>query len=202
MHLIILSPIFLPDLINSIQQNIDYYENVGSEGHIRIAMYLTAINLILINFPFGSGLGSFGSLGSLIQEVNWPFEIIYGFSSVYYEQNIIGLAGVDEQGINDGTGTTFLDTYWPHIFGELGFIGAIPFIFLWLYPLRAGISILRKEHKNNYGISIGYLLVTICLIMSWEGFTLIQPEVPMFIFLEAVFLGLLYGSYKHYESKI
>lgn len=194
---ILLSPIYLQVFITDIQKNLDYFNNVGADGHIRIAMYLGSISILSDNLFFGTGLGTFGSLGSLIVGFEWPGRIIYGFSPVYYQYGLIGLAGVNEASINNGTGTTYLDTYWPHILAELGILGLIPFLLLWFYPFYAGTRIYIKNNTNNeYLNSCAFILITICLVLTWEGLFLILPEVPVFIFLHAIYTGAIFSSAK------
>lgn len=192
---IILSPLYLQNLIINIQDNVDYFNNVGSDGHIRIAMYLGSFNILSNNILLGSGLGTFGSLGSLVEGFEWPGRIIYGFSPIYYEYGLIGLAGVNETSINNGTGTTYLDTYWPHIVAELGILGLIPFLFLWLYPLYAGLKIFFiNDSQDSFLNASAYILISICLVISWEGLFLILPEVPAFIFLHAIYTGAVLSA--------
>ena len=192
---ILLSPIYLQIFLDDIQNNLDYFNNVGAQGHIRIAMYIGAINIFSDNILFGTGLGSFGSLGSLVLGFEWPGRIIYGFSDVYYEYGLIGLAGVNETSINNGTGTTYLDTYWPHIVAELGLLGLIPFLLLWFYPLYISLKIhFSKNPYNLYTQSCIFMLISICLVLSWEGLFLIMPEVPAFIFLHSIFTGSIISS--------
>ena len=192
---VLLSPIYLQDLLLDIQNNIDYLNNVGPEGHIRIGMYLGAYNILSNNIFWGSGLGTFGSLGSIISSIEWPGRIIYGFSPIYYEYGLIGLAGVNESSINNGSGTTYLDTFWPHIFAELGLLGSIPFLFLWFYPLSKGLGIFFfSRYNDKYILASAFVLISTCIVLTWEGLFLIQPEVPLFIFLHSIYTGALLSS--------
>ena len=155
---------------DNITQNIDYFNDNGAEGHVRIAMYLASFKIAIKNFPFGSGLGTFGSLGSIFGH----------YSPLYYTYGVNTIGSNDVSSVINGH-HTLLDTFWPHIVAELGIIGTFLYTYLYIFP----ILYLRK-YRNNFtkGYKNLYFLI-FCLIMCsiWEGFTLYTPEIPVFIFI-------------------
>jgi hypothetical protein len=87
--------------------------------------------------------------------------------------------------------TTILDTWWPHIIGELGFIGTILFLYLWVYPIK--IALIAYQNTNNqFKKGISFYIILILIIMIWEGFSLSTPENPGFIILHAGLSGLCF----------
>lgn len=169
-----------PVLLLNIQDNIDYFGNVGSEGHIRIAMYLTAIRINLDTGGLGSGLGSFGSLGSLISTIDFSRGVVYELSDVYYAYGIDNIAGNSAEKLNQGEAGTLLDTFWPHIFGELGVIGTL------LY-----ISIIWRIISFS---SSAYLPSLAIVSVYFDGLFLIIPESPLFIFYCFFLASLALGA--------
>jgi hypothetical protein len=184
----------------NINKNISYFNFVGVEGHVRLAMYLVSSKIIMDYFPFGSGLGTFGSFGSIIGSFSFPNNIEYKFSSVYYDYGIANLAGNSELRASMG-GLTHLDTWWPHIFGELGVIGTLLFLVIWFFPIFYSIRFLKKYNKSKdetYFLSF-FVIMTI-LSISLEGIALIQPEVPLFIFFHSGISGLICSILKQHSK--
>lgn len=167
-------------LIDNYNQNANYLEGVGPSGHVRIAMYIASYNIALDYFPFGSGMGTFGSLSSIIN----------GYSNVYFDY------GVSTIGSNSPTDVaaghhTLLDTYWPHILGELGFIGTLLFLYLWFYPVKLALFKIRST-KDTFIKGLSFYILLVVITISWEGFTLYTPEIPSFVLLLSGLSGLCY----------
>lgn len=161
---------FTSFISDNIEENATYLENVGADGHVRIAMYLTSYKIASLNFPFGSGLASFGSLGS-----------IFGYYSPLYYEYGINTVGANSESDVLNAHHTLLDTFWPHIIAELGFIGSILYLYLYLYPIIA-INKFKNQNLKNYK-PIFFLITSLILCSIWEGFTLYTPEIPIFIFV-------------------
>jgi hypothetical protein len=155
---------------DNITENTTYLENVGSEGHVRIAMYLTSIKIANSSFPFGSGLATFGSLGSIFGH----------YSNLYYQYGIDIVGANSEKDVLNGQ-HTLLDTFWPHIIAELGYIGIFLYLYLYLNPCIILFRI-KKYKIINFEIVFFFVL---CLVLTsiWEGFTLYTPEIPIFVFV-------------------
>ena len=173
----------VPFVSDNIAENTAYLENVGSEGHVRIAMYLASFKIALSNFPFGSGLATFGSLGSIFGH----------YSPLYYQYGIDIVGANSENDVLNGH-HTLLDTFWPHIIAELGLLGTLFYLYLYFYPI---VSLIRLRKYNFIKIKYIYFFV-FCLILTsfWEGFTLYTPEIPIFVFVNFGLTGLAVASLK------
>ena len=166
--------------VKDVKVNIDYYKRVGPEGHVRVAMYVASYKIAYDHFPFGSGMGTFGSLAS----------IIGGYSQVYIDYGVSKIGANAPQYVKMGQ-HTLLDTYWPHILAELGFFGAAVFLFLWLFPLLStGHSMHLFTDPTIRGLS--FYVIMVVLIMTNDGFTLYNPEIPSFVLLNSGIGGLCY----------
>lgn len=168
------------ELTYNIQENTEYFEDVGSSGHIRIAMYLAGYNIASDYFPFGSGMGTFGSLSS----------IIGGYSKVHHDYGVSNIGSNSPEDVAEGH-HTLLDTYWPHILGELGFIGGALFLLIWLFPLISTSKIIRSC-KEPIIKGLSFYVILIIVTMTNEGLTLYTPEIPAFVILHSGVAGLCY----------
>lgn len=78
----------------------------------RNAMFKTSLLIGMDHFPLGAGFGRFGG---------WISALYY--SPLYYEY---GLSNV--YGLSEAQPSFLQDAFWPHVIGELGFVGAALFI--------------------------------------------------------------------------
>jgi hypothetical protein len=168
------------NLIENYNENLIYLEDSGVEGHVRLGMYLASFRIATDFFPFGSGMGTFASLAS----------ITGGYSNIYYDYGVANIGYNAPEHVIAGT-TTILDTWWPHILGELGFIGILLFLYLWIYPIRIAL-ITYKNTNDQFKKGISFYIILILIIMIWEGFSLSTPENPGFIILHAGLSGLCF----------
>ena len=173
------------DILQDIYDNIDYFERVGEE-HVRVSMYLTSIKIANNYFPFGCGLGSFGSIPSLID----------GYSKIYYQYGISDIQPLGPEIVASGATHMLFDTYWPHILGELGYGGLIFFLLLWLFPLRRSLIVLKNIEFSNFNRASAFFVFSIVFLVTIEGFTLYTPEIPAFVFFESGIAGYLYCHLK------
>jgi hypothetical protein len=171
--------IMTPVILVNIQKNIDYFVNVGADGHIRIVMFLTAININFDTNGLGSGLGSFGSLGSLVSSIGGS-GVVYELSDIYYQYGIDQIAGNSADKLNQGEAGTLLDTFWPHIIGELGIIGSL----LYLSIIGRVLSFRSSDYLPSLAIISVY----------FDGLFLIIPESPLFIFYSFFLASLALGA--------
>jgi hypothetical protein len=165
-------------LITNLEENMGYLQDVGVEEHVRFVMYFASFQIALDHFPFGSGAASFGSLASISNFFS-PFYDLYGVSIV--PTNSI-------EAVDNGT-HTILDTYWPHILAESGFIGVGLLIYLFLIPIRKSITAFKKFNLPAEIKFCAFVALCIPLSLSLEGFALYTTEAPSFI----IFLGGLSG---------
>ena len=168
------------NLKENINENLNYLDDSGVEGHVRLGMYLASFRIATDFFPFGSGMGTFASLASITR----------GYSNIYFDYGVANIGYNSPEDVIAGT-TTILDTWWPHIIGELGFIGTILFLYLWVYPIK--IALIAYQNTNNqFKKGISFYIILILIIMIWEGFSLSTPENPGFIILHAGLSGLCF----------
>lgn len=175
----------LPFLWNAIADNFainsEYLAATGAEEHVRIGMYIASVKIANDNFPFGSGLGTFVSLPSIYN----------GYSEIYYKYGVSDIGSNSPQDVELGA-HTLLDTFWPHIIGELGYIGFALYLLLFLYPLRRSINFIRGSENDFLKLNVFYI-VSLTVLLGFEGITLFTPEVPSFIFFFASIGGLCFS---------
>jgi len=167
-------------LIDNITKNIDYVSDAGEE-HVRIAMYNAAFKIASDHFPFGTGTGTFGSLPSLYN----------GYSKVYYDYNIYLIEPLSPKRVLEGEGHDLFDTYWPHIIGELGFLGTLLFVCLWFYPVYKASNYFKNAISNEIK-ALAFYVISVGIVMFIEGFALYTPEISAFIIFHSCLTGLCF----------
>ena len=145
----------------NVKDNIDYLNEVGFENHVRFGMYVIAVSLALSSFPLGLGAGNFGSLPSLR-----PY-------SDYYTRSGASQLGYNAEAFIDSGETTLLDTYWPGIIAEFGFLGILFFIIVII-----GRSAQLKNHEK-----------WIFWLFWLEGFVLFTPGRPLVLIMLLISLS-------------
>lgn len=169
------------NLINNISDVLYYESNVDISDHVRWGMYFGAFVLQSNFFPFGSGFSTYGSLFS-IYDINTG---TYIMNKTYYDLGLNNLA--DNEARLDNARTTFLDTYYPHIIGEGGFIQ----LFLIFLIIRFFLSTLKIISKYNFNTDLYSLFVWITLMIFIDGITIISPEMPLFIFFFSTLVAVI-----------
>ena len=177
------------ELGDNIQENSEYLDKFGPEEHVRLGMYIASFNIITDYFPFGSGMGTFASLSS----------ITGGYSQIYYDYGVSNIGANSPEEVALGH-HTLLDTYWPHIFGELGFLGTILFLYLWFFPIKLAFVCL-KTTEDPFIKGVSFYILLMVITMTWEGFTLYTPEIPSFVLLHSGLSGLCYYHLKANSSE-
>ena len=134
----------------------------------RNVLYMTSYTLLGEHFPWGAGLGRFGS---------WMSQIHY--SPIYKEYGLSRTYGIEEKNPKYIT-----DTFWPAIIGETGFLGLICYIWICFRITR----ILYRRVKQTSApfekaFFLGTLMVFIeSLIESMAVATYTSPPTVYFIF--------------------
>ena len=112
----------------------------------RSLLYFTGWRIAKEHFPLGAGFGRFGGY---ISQIHYsPLYDHYGLSGVY--------------GLSRETPMYLQDTYWPHIVGETGVLGAlvlVAFFFqLWRRSLRVATTSLNS-HRRALAVAASMVLV-------------------------------------------
>lgn len=123
-------------------------ESVGdtAEDSVRAAMYSASYTVARDNFPFGSGISTFGSEGSRR----------YGYSSLYKGVGIWGMWGASEK--ND---RFLLDVFWPKILAEAGIFGLIAYLSMFL---AIGAVSLGQNRRNSTGSA--FLAISVLTVVA------------------------------------
>lgn len=112
----------------------------------RDVLYITGFKIATSYFPFGAGLGTFGSYISKVY-----------YSSLYYKYGLNRIWGLSPK-----TGQFISDTFWPHIMAELGFVGCI--LYLWIlflfikYAIK-GIKTFSTPLQRAFAIGVFMMLI-------------------------------------------
>ena len=131
-------------------------------------LFIESFHLLAEHFPFGIGFSLFG--GKIAAN---------NYSPLYYD---LGWNNTYTLGINS---SFLLDTYFPTIIGEIGFLGVISF-FLLTYSFFKIITSSVKGKNTYYKLMGAFLLV--CILISGFFFNFINSGVGVsFIILAIVF---------------
>lgn len=192
--LIILSLLFVfamsDAIFMNISENSDYLAESGINNHVRIGMYIISFDIAYKSIPFGSGFGSFGSLASIFNF----------YSPIYYEYSVDKIGSNSEEHVMLGE-HTLLDTFWPHILAELGFLGSLFYIILTFYPIYYSFVYLNNKSLSIFKKQLAIFVMTLHLMIAWEGLTLYHPETPVFMFFTGVLSGIILRFLKKYNDR-
>lgn len=97
--------------------------------HPRAQLYENALQVAQTYFPLGSGLGTYGGVGSSKYNLSFLYQL--GFASNWW--------WVDKEAY-------LLDTYWPNSLAESGFVGAL---LLLLHYLLFALHALLKAYRSQ-----------------------------------------------------
>ena len=146
--------------------------------HPRAQLYEGAVDIASIYFPFGSGLGTFGGVGSMKYDLALYYKL--GFSNNWWWSDYEAY---------------LLDTYWPNSLAESGYFGAI---FLLLhYILFATYSI----YKAVCTLVMSSRYIWLCVAGSFLWVLLVTPTSPGFqeillLFFPGLFFGIAVANDK------
>jgi hypothetical protein len=170
-----------------------YLKTDPTDWVARTAMLITSIQIAFDNFPFGVGLGYFGSP---------PAAFMY--SPVYSDYAISSVHGLSElrEGFNNQN--YLVDVFWPYVLGETGLIGLIFTIYIAIKPLKLFKKILSNKTLRNdkfiiADIFLFFSILSTALLESLGSPTLINP-VGLIIF--SGLLGAIYAkTYRAFLTK-
>lgn len=121
----------------------------------RPVMFIYSSYIIIDYFPFGTGLGSFGTYASALF-----------YSPVYKEYGINHIWGLSQE-----MPDFIVDAYYPEL-AQFGIVGVLLYLFFWRYALKS----IKGYDKNLYGkyILIVYLVFFFFLIEGVADSTFVQ----------------------------
>ena len=139
----------------------------------RVLLYVTGAQIANARFPLGAGFGRFGGYASALDYS--PLYDAYGLSQVY--------------GLTPDSPLYVMDTYWPHIAAETGWLGAAVLLtFLLLLGLDASRVAQAAADPATKAVAVGAALALVeAMVESVAGPVF---EVSLFAFVIAVPLGV------------
>lgn len=146
----------------------------------RPALYIVGIRLLVDNFPFGSGFGTFAS------SISGAY-----YSNVYAQYNISMVSGLRIDAHN-----YIADVFWPYVYGQLGVIGVIVYIVLLIRLVSKEMSI---AFDFNSKIAIMFLFIYALIASTSEAFFTNSSGVQY-----ALFIGMFLAGNRRrdlYEQK-
>lgn len=110
-----------------------YFSSDALTYQARTALYAGSVLLAEQHFPFGAGVGRYGSAGSVSQYSDiyyeFGFNLIYGMSPSYTE--------------------FIMDTFWPQVLGETGVIGLVGYAAALIATVR--LAFVRARDTSHAG---------------------------------------------------
>lgn len=182
LSLIFIIPIFLysvlliPEINTKVGKYMEWYTFTENSQIARVALYQTAFEIVNDQFPFGTGIGTYGTPAVNIHE-----------SKVYSDYGIDHIHGISYKYDVDFR----LDALWSSLIGELGLAGIIFYLFLILYP----IFYYHSSHFNNCRKKYYmFYIFTSTLIVILESFVLTNLLRLNFIFIYSGISALMIRS--------
>lgn len=160
-------------LIKDITYKYSLYFGPGSERIPRNALYIASFEIARDYFPLGSGQGTFGS-----------YPVGKGYSQIYYDYGLDKVHGLSYENALGLSGTQFVfDAYWSSIIGEMGFIAAFFYLWLWFFPALKSYRYLSAPDAESKAISF-FVTMTIVAIFI-ESIAAPMPGQLQFIVIYA-----------------
>lgn len=147
--------------------------------HPRAQLYESAMDIAQTYFPLGSGLGTYGGVGSSKYNLSFLYQL--GFASNWW--------WVDKEAY-------LLDTYWPNSLAESGFVGAL--LLLLHYLLFALHALLKGYRAQSQRAKMLWLSAAGSFL--WVLFT--TPTSPGFQEIRLLFFpALMFGIAVNLDRK-
>lgn len=113
----------------------------------RAILLKTGIKIAKENFPFGVGFANYGTSASYIKS----------YSALYHD---LGFDKIYALRYNEGGITELADCYWPAVLGEMGWIGLVLFIVMFLIIAKKLIRN-AKTSKWTYLATVFFMITSI-----------------------------------------
>lgn len=179
-----LVPMLSSDLLKSkLSDYSSIYLNTDAKyGVARVALFDVSFRLASDYFPFGAGVGTFGS----------PIADITR-SRVYEDYDIEDVWGISYDGDVDFR----KDTHWATVIGEQGVIGTILYLLLFFYPL---ISIYGKHDERPFSKISRFVIISSTITIFIESLTLSIPTRMAFIIVYAGLNAMMLKENRSYKN--
>ncbi|WP_306981919.1 hypothetical protein [Alkalicoccobacillus murimartini] len=180
----VVSFLFGDIFLNFVDFTFNRYLNAGYMDTARTALYYVSILIANNNFPLGAGFGEFGG-----------YIAVRDYSNLYYQYNLHSIYGLYPEDPKYA-----MDTYWPNILGETGYLGAILLISTYLALIIGSINKAKKVEDKNIKVLLLFsgLALTQTLVESMGSPTFNSSPQNVFLFAT---LGLTYSMYLKYNQK-
>jgi hypothetical protein len=152
---------------------IERYITIDYTESARKALYLFGFIIAIKEFPFGVGFGRYGS---------WTAREHY--SPVYLEYDLDKIYGLYSQDPKWAT-----DTYWPSILGELGIIGSLLFITIFVYLILYIYKGYKTIQKSDFKVFLLFALLVIFQSLIESLGEQVFNSGPQYLFIFAI-IGL------------
>jgi hypothetical protein len=143
---------------------------VGAIQHPRAQLYEAAVYLANTNWPFGSGLGTYGGAGSVKFDQSLYYEVGLAYQWWFRKQDFL------------------LDIYWHNAVGEAGWLGAGSLFLHYVFLMLAG---LRRFHRAE-GVARSQVAIFVIGMLYLMTNSLASPSFqdPRLMFIPALMFGL------------
>lgn len=152
---------------DAVRDRLDMFVSQDAPKTVRGTLYAQAPEVAKDFFPFGSGWATFGSSASR--------DVFY--SPLYY---IYGVAFT--HGGSEDDGSFLVDTFWPKILAELGFIGALFYASIWIAGFWAAV-----RHWRRYRSSLAFRFATFLFVGEFA----ISFATPVYNYADGAIFGAL-----------
>lgn len=139
----------------SIEDRYETFVGETSENTVRTRSYIGAVAIAQDMFPLGAGAATFMSRGA--REVYSPY---------YYTTGIAFLHGGSEE-----DGQFLMDTFWPKIFAQAGFIGGGLYLFAIIQANFLALRLVRTDKSGTSFFATSTLIVYSLASLATPVFT-------------------------------
>ena len=163
-------------LINRLQASYRDAQNYVVPGEVtvpRILLYVTGAAIATARFPLGAGFGRFGGYASTLD-----------YSPLYYEYGLSGIYGLTPE-----NPMYAMDTYWPHIAAETGWVGAVILLGFFLLLIQRSTRVaLAASDPATKALAMGAALALLETVVESAAGPVF--EISLFAFAIAVPIGV------------
>lgn len=160
-----------------------YFESGDDSNVARVVLTSTSFKIAFDEFPFGMGFGQYGSPISRIYQS--PVYSQYGIDTVY------GLS------FNEDSRNFMVDTFWPMIIGETGWLGTILFICLIFSAFAPFLSGYIKDTKDLRYVFPSFLFIVMLITTVGKPVLVGPPHSFMLWGIAGIFNSLINKEYSN-----